>query len=70
MFRPQEPEDFRPVTPPPMIRTYARRKFGGVGDVAGPAEVEVGLVSGHPLWGEQPAASSPEFWPPFSAAVR
>jgi len=52
MFRPQEPEDFRPATPPPMIRTYSRRKFGGVGDVAGPAEVEVGLVSGHPLWGE------------------
>ncbi len=48
----QEPEGFRPATPPPTVKTYARRKFGGVGDIAGPDTVEVGLVSGHPLWGK------------------
>ncbi|GAA6001771.1 hypothetical protein JCM10207_002312 [Rhodosporidiobolus poonsookiae] len=47
----EEPEGFRPATPPPTVRTYKRRKYGGVGERVGPEEVEVGLVSGHPLWG-------------------
>ncbi|GAA6036900.1 hypothetical protein JCM8097_006344 [Rhodosporidiobolus ruineniae] len=47
----EEPEGFRPATPPPTVRTYTRRKFGGVGERVGAEEVEVGLVSGHPLWG-------------------
>ncbi|GAA5857206.1 hypothetical protein JCM8547_009371 [Rhodosporidiobolus lusitaniae] len=46
-----EPEGFRPPTPPPTVRTYARRKYGGVGEIVGSEEVEVGLVWGHPLWG-------------------
>ncbi|GAA5908378.1 uncharacterized protein JCM6883_004372 [Sporobolomyces salmoneus] len=47
----EEPEGFRPATPPPTVRTYKRRKYGGYGELRGSAEVEVGLVSGHPLWG-------------------
>ncbi|BGO92879.1 hypothetical protein NBRC10512_008001 [Rhodotorula toruloides] len=47
----EEPEGFRPPTPPPTVRNYKRRKYGGVGERVGPEEVEVGLVSGHPLWG-------------------
>lgn len=45
---------YRPATPPPTIKSYARRALGGSSDGAaliGPAEVDVGLVSGHPLWG-------------------
>ncbi|GAA5832268.1 hypothetical protein JCM11251_004301 [Rhodosporidiobolus azoricus] len=47
----EEPEGFRPATPPPTVRSYARRRYGGIGERVGPEEVEVGLVSGHPLWG-------------------
>ncbi|BGP21680.1 nicotinamide N-methyltransferase [Rhodotorula toruloides] len=47
----EEPEGFRPATPPPTVRNYKRRKYGGVGELIGPEKVEVGLVSGHPLWG-------------------
>ncbi|GAA5913993.1 hypothetical protein JCM6882_002590 [Rhodosporidiobolus microsporus] len=47
----EEPEGYRPKTPPPTVRTYTRRKYGGAGERVGPEEVEVGLVSGHPLWG-------------------
>ncbi|GAA5894228.1 hypothetical protein JCM5296_004689 [Sporobolomyces johnsonii] len=47
----EEPEGFRPPTPPPTVRNYKRRKYGGVGERAGDEQVEVGLVSGHPLWG-------------------
>ncbi|GAA5834111.1 hypothetical protein JCM9279_004219 [Rhodotorula babjevae] len=47
----EEPADFRPATPPPTVKSYARRNYGGVGDQVGPDSVEVGLVSGHPLWG-------------------
>ncbi|GAA5847030.1 hypothetical protein JCM5353_005751 [Sporobolomyces roseus] len=47
----QEPDDFRPPTPPPTVRTYQRRKLGGVGEIIGEQQVQVGLVSGHPLWG-------------------
>lgn len=50
----QEPEGFRPVTPPPTVRTYARRALpgAGVGPLIGNETVQVGLVSGHPLWGQ------------------
>lgn len=48
----QEPEGFRPPTPPPTIRTYKRRALGGSGPLVGSDSVEVGLVSGHPLWGQ------------------
>ncbi|GAA6011503.1 hypothetical protein JCM8202_004051 [Rhodotorula sphaerocarpa] len=47
----QEPEGFRPPTPPPTIRTYKRRTLGGSGPLVGSDSIEVGLVSGHPLWG-------------------
>ncbi|BGP44860.1 Protein N-terminal and lysine N-methyltransferase efm7 [Rhodotorula kratochvilovae] len=47
----EEPADFRPPTPPPTVRAYKRRKYGGVGAQVGADEVDVGLVSGHPLWG-------------------
>ncbi|GAA5923210.1 uncharacterized protein JCM15063_003571 [Sporobolomyces koalae] len=47
----EEPEGYRPATPPPTVRTYKRRKYGGTRDMVGPEQVEVGLVSGHPLWG-------------------
>ncbi|GAA5920780.1 hypothetical protein JCM1841_004189, partial [Sporobolomyces salmonicolor] len=47
----EEPEGFRPPSPPPTVRSYTRRKYGGVGERAGAEQVEVGLVSGHPLWG-------------------
>ncbi|POY71459.1 hypothetical protein BMF94_5772 [Rhodotorula taiwanensis] len=47
----QEPEDFRPATPPPTVRTYDRRALGGRGPLVGDQQVQVGLVSGHPLWG-------------------
>ncbi|ORY75062.1 hypothetical protein BCR35DRAFT_306495 [Leucosporidium creatinivorum] len=49
----EEPSSFRPATPPPTIRSYKRRKFGGHGPPLSPSSdsVEVGLVSGHPLWG-------------------
>ncbi|GAA5994889.1 uncharacterized protein JCM10292_004413 [Rhodotorula paludigena] len=47
----EEPEGFRPATPPPTVRSYKRRKYGGVGERVGAQDVEVGLVSGHPLWG-------------------
>ncbi|GAA5980090.1 hypothetical protein JCM10908_001531 [Rhodotorula pacifica] len=47
----QEPEGFRPPTPPPTVRTYKRRALGGSGPLVGNEQVEVGLVSGHPLWG-------------------
>ncbi|GAA6058708.1 hypothetical protein JCM10212_003396 [Sporobolomyces blumeae] len=47
----EEPEGFRPPTPPPTVKTYERRHYGGHGDIVGPRHVEVGLVSGHPLWG-------------------
>ncbi|TNY21052.1 hypothetical protein DMC30DRAFT_421640 [Rhodotorula diobovata] len=46
-----EPADFRPPTPPPTVRAYKRRCHGGVGSQVGPDDVQVGLVSGHPLWG-------------------
>ncbi|GAA5956059.1 hypothetical protein JCM8115_004402 [Rhodotorula mucilaginosa] len=47
----EEPEDFRPPTPPPTVRTYERRALGGVDPLVGDSQVQVGLVSGHPLWG-------------------
>ncbi|GAA6047287.1 hypothetical protein JCM3770_001868 [Rhodotorula araucariae] len=47
----EEPADFRPPTPPPTVRAYKRRNYGGDGAQVGADEVEVGLVSGHPLWG-------------------
>ncbi|GAA5958461.1 hypothetical protein JCM3765_007885 [Sporobolomyces pararoseus] len=47
----EEPEGYRPATPPPTVRSYKRRKYGGTGELYGSEEVEVGLVSGHPLWG-------------------
>ncbi|GAA6012535.1 hypothetical protein JCM11491_005423 [Sporobolomyces phaffii] len=47
----EEPEGYRPATPPPTVRSYKRRKYGGTGPLRGPPEVQVGLVSGHPLWG-------------------
>ncbi|GAA5837986.1 hypothetical protein JCM3766R1_004168 [Sporobolomyces carnicolor] len=47
----QEPEGYRPATPPPTVRTYERRKYGGIGPLVGDRQVQVGLVSGHPLWG-------------------
>ncbi|GAA5941074.1 hypothetical protein JCM3775_001298 [Rhodotorula graminis] len=47
----EEPADFRPATPPPTVKSYKRRKCGGLLDQVGPDSVEVGLVSGHPLWG-------------------
>jgi hypothetical protein len=47
----QEPADYRPATPPPTVRSYKRRKYGGIGERVGEDDVEVGLVSGHPLWG-------------------
>ncbi|GAA5864540.1 hypothetical protein JCM3774_005159 [Rhodotorula dairenensis] len=47
-----EPEGFRPTTPPPTVRTYTRRALGGGGGpLVGDETVQVGLVSGHPLWG-------------------
>lgn len=48
----QEPESFRPKTPPPTEVAYTRRHYGGVGEMLGEQDVRVGLVSGHPLWGE------------------
>ncbi|GAA5915929.1 hypothetical protein JCM8208_003666 [Rhodotorula glutinis] len=47
----EEPADFRPPTPPPTVKSYKRRRYGGVAHQVGPDSVEVGLVSGHPLWG-------------------
>ncbi|GAA5877045.1 hypothetical protein JCM16303_006146 [Sporobolomyces ruberrimus] len=47
----EEPEGYRPVTPPPTVREYKRRKYGGTGELQGSEQVKVGLVSGHPLWG-------------------
>lgn len=45
----QEPASYRPATPPPTIRSYTRRAdFFGEEQLD---QVDVGLVSGHPLWG-------------------
>ncbi|GAA5984057.1 hypothetical protein JCM11641_005582 [Rhodosporidiobolus odoratus] len=44
-------EEPRAPTPPPTVQSYKRRKYGGVAERVGEDEVEVGLVSGHPLWG-------------------
>lgn len=51
LCHPQEPASFRPATPPPTTVAYARRTHGGVGPLRGPPDVQVKLVSGHPLWG-------------------
>ncbi|SCV68279.1 BQ2448_400 [Microbotryum intermedium] len=47
----QEPESFRPKTPPPTTASYTRRALGGHGPLQGPEEVQIRLVGGHPLWG-------------------
>ncbi|KAK4700729.1 EEF1A N-terminal glycine/lysine methyltransferase, partial [Phenoliferia sp. Uapishka_3] len=47
----EEPASFRPATPPPTTVPYSRRPHGGIGDLVGNDEVQVRLVSGHPLWG-------------------
>ncbi|KAK4057986.1 Protein N-terminal and lysine N-methyltransferase efm7 [Microbotryomycetes sp. JL221] len=47
----EEPAGFRPATPPPTVQSYVRRHFGPDQGMIGESSVEVGLVSGHPLWG-------------------
>lgn len=47
----QEPASFRPAEPEPTCVPYQRRALGGVGSMVGESVVQVGLVSGHPLWG-------------------
>lgn len=48
----QEPASFRPASPAPSSVPYLRREYyGGRGKMLGEEEVQVGLVSGHPLWG-------------------
>ena len=48
----KEPKSFRPATPPPSVVPYFRREYGGHGEIVGEEEIEVQLISGHPLWGE------------------
>jgi len=43
LFRFQEPDSYRPKSPPPTNQIYVRRRSG--------KEVNVMLVGGHSLWG-------------------
>ncbi|KAM0755487.1 hypothetical protein T439DRAFT_307900 [Meredithblackwellia eburnea MCA 4105] len=55
----QEPESFRPQTPPPSVVPFKRAKFK-TPIHNGPETIQVRLLSGHPLWGHilYPAAKA------------